>query len=113
MAAEPISRAEPNAAAAAIVETRIVSSIFVFDDRQRRSVPLVARLFRQRQPAGVPDCREKSWQMAGSVLDYRVRLLTEEAVVNTLEETIMAWTTPVLTEVCVGMEVTSYASAVI
>ncbi|MBV8849926.1 MAG: pyrroloquinoline quinone precursor peptide PqqA [Methylobacteriaceae bacterium] len=23
----------------------------------------------------------------------------------------MAWTTPVLTEVCVGMEVTSYASA--
>ncbi|PNG25936.1 pyrroloquinoline quinone precursor peptide PqqA [Methylocella silvestris] len=23
----------------------------------------------------------------------------------------MAWTTPVITEVCVGMEVTSYASA--
>jgi coenzyme PQQ precursor peptide PqqA len=26
-------------------------------------------------------------------------------------EISMAWTTPVLTEICVGMEVTSYASA--
>jgi len=28
-----------------------------------------------------------------------------------LKEKNMAWTTPVTTEVCVGMEVTSYASA--
>jgi coenzyme PQQ precursor peptide PqqA len=28
-----------------------------------------------------------------------------------MEEMDMAWTTPVLTEVCVGMEVTSYESA--
>ena len=28
-----------------------------------------------------------------------------------LKENNMAWTTPVTTEVCVGMEVTSYASA--
>jgi len=28
-----------------------------------------------------------------------------------LEEYIMAWTTPVDSEVCVGMEVTSYSSA--
>ncbi|MCW6507789.1 pyrroloquinoline quinone precursor peptide PqqA [Lichenifustis flavocetrariae] len=26
-------------------------------------------------------------------------------------EEIMAWTTPVVTEVCIGMEVTSYESA--
>jgi coenzyme PQQ precursor peptide PqqA len=28
-----------------------------------------------------------------------------------LEELIMAWTTPEICEVCVGMEVTAYASA--
>ncbi|HPG02238.1 MAG TPA: pyrroloquinoline quinone precursor peptide PqqA [Beijerinckiaceae bacterium] len=27
------------------------------------------------------------------------------------KESVMAWTTPEITEVCVGMEVTSYASA--
>jgi coenzyme PQQ precursor peptide PqqA len=27
------------------------------------------------------------------------------------EETNMAWTTPVIVEVCVGMEITSYESA--
>jgi coenzyme PQQ precursor peptide PqqA len=27
------------------------------------------------------------------------------------EETTMAWTTPVIVEVCVGMEITSYSSA--
>jgi coenzyme PQQ precursor peptide PqqA len=27
------------------------------------------------------------------------------------EETPMAWTTPVIVEVCVGMEITSYESA--
>jgi coenzyme PQQ precursor peptide PqqA len=27
------------------------------------------------------------------------------------EETTMAWTTPVIVEVCVGMEITSYESA--
>ena len=32
------------------------------------------------------------------------------SLANSLEE-IMAWTTPEITEVCVGMEVTSYASA--
>jgi len=31
--------------------------------------------------------------------------------VKKLEEHIMAWTTPVVSEVCVGMEVTSYSSA--
>jgi coenzyme PQQ precursor peptide PqqA len=30
---------------------------------------------------------------------------------DSVRERSMAWTTPVLTEVCVGMEVTSYASA--
>ena len=30
---------------------------------------------------------------------------------RTEEELTMAWTTPVTTEICVGMEVTSYASA--
>jgi len=28
-----------------------------------------------------------------------------------MEEYIMAWTTPIVSEVCVGMEVTSYSSA--
>jgi coenzyme PQQ precursor peptide PqqA len=32
------------------------------------------------------------------------------SLAKSLEE-IMAWTTPEITEVCVGMEVTSYASA--
>jgi coenzyme PQQ precursor peptide PqqA len=32
---------------------------------------------------------------------------------RTLWELIMSWTTPVIVEVCVGMEVTSYASATI
>jgi coenzyme PQQ precursor peptide PqqA len=39
-------------------------------------------------------------------------LLTEKAAAADPERSrSMAWTTPVLTEVCVGMEVTSYASA--
>ncbi|MBV9066284.1 MAG: pyrroloquinoline quinone precursor peptide PqqA [Methylobacteriaceae bacterium] len=39
-------------------------------------------------------------------------LLTEKAAAADPERRrSMAWTTPVLTEVCVGMEVTSYASA--
>jgi len=39
-------------------------------------------------------------------------LLTDKAAAADPERSrSMAWTTPVLTEVCVGMEVTSYASA--
>jgi coenzyme PQQ precursor peptide PqqA len=34
-----------------------------------------------------------------------------EALGSKLEEINMAWTTPVIVEVCVGMEITSYSSA--
>ena len=35
----------------------------------------------------------------------------DEASFMQLEETPMAWTTPTIVEVCVGMEITAYSSA--
>jgi coenzyme PQQ precursor peptide PqqA len=39
--------------------------------------------------------------------------MEQQHTARILEERNMAWTTPVATEVCIGMEVTSYESAAI
>jgi coenzyme PQQ precursor peptide PqqA len=52
------------------------------------------------EPAPSPDPLEKSRREEQDAAD-RVQS----------EEMTMAWTTPVIVEVCVGMEVTSYSSA--
>lgn len=54
----------------------------------------------------------KSLARAYSALNSGFTLLRSGAKLPAVpEERNMAWTTPVVTEVCIGMEVTSYESA--